>query len=271
MSPRYRLVATDLDGTLLRDDGTVSARTAATLERVQAGGIPVVFVTARPPRRVREIARAIGFVGQAICSNGALVYDLAADAVVRQTLLDAVVARDLVAALREAAPGITFAVEAGLRYGQEPGYAPHSPHAEDEGLRYGDAAALCAEGATKLIALHPAWPLGELLPLARRLAGEVAVVTHSGAPFVEIAAPGITKARALAALCAELAIEPAEVIAFGDMPNDLSLLDWAGYRVAVANAHPEVLALAHEVTTTNNDDGVARVLGRVFGQGMGDA
>ena len=263
MTPPFRLVATDLDGTLLRDDGTISPHTAATLDRVRALGIPVVFVTARPPRRVREIARASGIGGLAICSNGALVYDLTTECVVRQTLLDAVVAHRLVAALREAAPGITFAVEAGLHYGQEPGYAPHDPHAE-QGLRYDDAIALCAEGVTKLIALHPTWALDELLLVAQRLVAEVAVVTHSGAPFVEIAAPGITKAAALAELCAELAIGSADVIAFGDMPNDLPLLDWAGYRVAVANAHPAVLAVADEVAAANYEDGVARVLARVF-------
>ena len=267
MTPSFRFVATDLDGTLLRDDGTVSAHTAEVLARVQAAGIPVVFVTARPPRRVREIAQAAGIGGLAICSNGALVYDLAAETVVRQTLLDAVVAHQLVAALREAAPGITFAVEAGLRYGQEPDYARHSPHVEDEGLRYGDAVALCAEGVTKLIALHPTWPLDDLLLLARRLVAEAAIVTHSGAPFVEIAAAGITKARALAELCTELAIGPQDVIAFGDMPNDLPMLAWAGYRVAVANAHPDVLAIADEVAATNDEDGVARVLARLFGAG----
>ena len=263
-APPFRLVATDLDGTLLRDDGTVSAQTAGVLSHVQSLGIPVVFVTARPPRRVREIARSVGLGGLAICGNGALVYDLDAETIVRQTLLDAAVAHRLIGALREAAPGISFAVEAGLIYGQEPGYAPHSPHPEDIGARYDDALILCAEGVTKLIALHPTLPLADLLPLAHRLAGELAIVTHSGAPFVEIAAPGITKARALTDLCAGFGIAPADVIAFGDMPNDLPMLRWSGYRVAVANAHPDVLAVADEVTAANNEDGVARTLARLM-------
>lgn len=262
----FRLVATDLDGTLLRDDGGVSAWTAAVLARVRALGVPVVVVTARPPRRVREIARATGLGGLAICGNGALVYDLDRDTVVRELRLAAVAARRLVAALREAAPGVCFATEAGLVYGQEPGYAPHSPHAGDVGARLDDALALCADGVTKLIALHPTLPLADLLALAGRLAGEGAIVTHSGSPFVEIAASGVTKASTLAALCADLGIAPGAVIAFGDMPNDLPLLAWAGRRVAVANAHPDVLALADEVTATNNDDGVARTLARLLGR-----
>jgi Cof subfamily protein (haloacid dehalogenase superfamily) len=263
-APPFRLVATDLDGTLLRDDGTVSAYTVEVLARVQSLGIPVVFVTARPPRRAREIARSVGLGGLAICGNGALVYDLDTQAIVRQTLLEAVIAHQLIGALREAAPGICFAVEAGLIYGHEPDYASHNPFVEDVAPRYDDALILCADGVTKLIALHPTLPLAELLPLAHRLAGEAAVVTHSGAPFVEIAASGITKARALTDLCADLGIAPGDVIAFGDMPNDLPMLSWAGYRVAVANAHPDLLAIAHEVTATNNEDGVARTLVRLL-------
>lgn len=263
MVPPFRLVATDLDGTLLRDDGTVSAYTAGMLNRVQAAGIPVVFVTARPPRRARQIARSVGLGGLAICGNGAIVYDLDTETVVRQTLLEAVAAHRLIGALREAAPGICFAVEAGLIYGHEPEYAARNPFVEDVAARHDDALVLCAEGVTKLIALHPTLPLDELLPLAHRLAGETAVVTHSGAPFIEIAASGITKARALADLCAGLGVVPGEVIAFGDMPNDLPMLGWAGYRVAVANAHPEVLAVADAVAESNNEDGVARTLARM--------
>ncbi len=265
----FRLVATDLDGTLLRDDGTISAHTAAVLNAVQSSGIPVVFVTARPPRRVREIARSVGMGGLAICSNGALIYDLVTEAVVQQTRLAATIAQRLVASLREAAPGVCFATEAGLHYGQDLVYAQYSPHIEDTDLRYDDALALCADGVTKLIALHPARTLDELLTLTRQLVGETAVVTHSGATFVEIAAPGITKASALATLCAELGIAPAEVIAFGDMPNDLPMLAWAGYRVAVANAHPDLLAIADEVTGTNNENGVAHTLSGILGAMIG--
>ena len=73
----------------------------------------------------------------------------------------------------------------------------------------------------------------------------------------------MSKAAALAELCAELGIEATEVVAFGDYPNDLPMLEWAGYAVAVANAHPDVLAAADEVTASNADDGVAVVLERL--------
>jgi HAD superfamily hydrolase (TIGR01484 family) len=255
-----RLVAADLDGTLLRGDGTVSARTRAALARVAAAGVTIVLVTARPPRAVRKLARDLGLGGLAICCNGALVYDLDAGSIVGGTPLSEATAHELIAALRRAAPGVCFAVEAEEGHGQEPAYAPHSPHPPDDGLRLADAPALCTGGVAKLIALHPTLPLADLLHLAREAAGEVAVVTHSGAPFVEIAAPGVTKAAALATLCTARGIAPAEVVAFGDAPNDLPMLAWAGRGVAVANAHSDVLAAVAEVTAANDEDGVALIL-----------
>lgn len=258
-----RLAAIDLDGTLLRDDGTIAARTRTTLARAQAAGIVVALVTARPPRVLRRIAREVGVTGLAICANGAITYDLAADAILRHTPLPGEATGRIVAALRAAVPGVCFAVEHGLDFGQEPGYAVANPIAGDLAERLDDALVLSAAGVTKLIAHNPAGELTALLALAREIAGATAVVTHSGAPFVEIAAPGITKATALAALCADLGIDRAATIAFGDMPNDLPMLHWAGRAVAVANAHPDVLAVADEIAPSNNEDGVAAVLERL--------
>ena len=99
-----RLVATDLDGTLLRDDKTISARTREALRRVQEVGIALVLVTGRPPRRLKIVAQELGLTGLAVCCNGAIVYDLAADAIVQHDTLSSETARQLVTALREAVP-----------------------------------------------------------------------------------------------------------------------------------------------------------------------
>lgn len=261
---RVRLVATDLDGTLLRTDGTVSPRTRAALAGIRRAGIVLVLVTARPPRFLRRLAEAEGLAGLAICCNGALVYDLDRGEIVRHRPLGAEAAGRLVAGLREAAPGGCFAVEAGERYGWEPAYAALAGALVEPGGVAGDALALCRESVTKLIVRHPALAAEALLPLVRRIAGDAAYATHSGAPFVEVAAAGVQKAAALAALCADLGVAAGETIAFGDMPNDLPLLRWAGYAVAVANAHPEVLRAADEVTLANGEDGVAVVLERLL-------
>jgi len=99
--------------------------------------------------------------------------------------------------------------------------------------------------------------------MTRVFASSRATVTHSGSHFVEVMAPGVSKASMLQDYCATLGIAAAEVIAFGDMPNDLPMLHWAGCGVAVANAHPEVLAAADLVTRSNDADGVALALERL--------
>jgi Cof subfamily protein (haloacid dehalogenase superfamily) len=227
--------------------------------------VTVVLVTARPPRRVRALTAGLDLDALAICSNGALIYDLRREAVIEQTRLPPALAIELVATLRAQLPELCFAVEAGLRFGQEAQYARHlRAYTEHEQPELGDAAALCVEGVTKLIALHPTLDREGLLARVSALVGARAVVTHSGAAFVEIAAAGVTKASALSRHCQERGIAAEYVVAFGDMPNDIPMLRWAGHAVVVDNAHPEVLRVAHEVTASNEKDGVAIVLERLL-------
>jgi len=232
--------------------------------------VPIVILTARPPRVARVIAEAAGTRGPLICCNGALVYDPEADAVLGHAPLAAAHAAALVVALRAAVPGACFAVEMETRFGQEPAWAALVAAAVGEPFETGtpsllaDALELCRVDVTKLIVRHPEHSVEALAEVVRELAGAGAAVTHSGGPFVELSAAGVDKASALAALCADLAIPAGDVIAFGDMPNDLPMLRWAGRSVAVANAHPAVLAAADEITASNAEDGVALVLERLL-------
>ncbi|MGH3742143.1 MAG: HAD family hydrolase, partial [Micromonosporaceae bacterium] len=107
----------------------------------------------------------------------------------------------------------------------------------------------------------------QLLTAARRVVPPaLCQVTHSGMDFVELCPPGVTKAAGLALVADALGIDAAHVLVFGDMPNDVPMFAWAGRGVAVANAHPEVLAVADEVAGSNDDDGVARHLDRMLSQ-----
>lgn len=260
-SPPVRLIATDLDGTLLRDDGEISPRTRAAVAAAQAAGLIVVFVTARPPRDVAAIAEHLGVTGIAVCSNGAIVQDLATGETHRHVRLCSDLARDLVVELRLAEPGVSFATEHGHRIGQEPGFPDffadtvhHHPPWVDQ------AEALCAEALTKLLIHHADHTAEALMHRVRGHAADRAEVIWSGGPFIEIAPSGVSKGAGLAAFCETLGIAAAEVVAFGDMPNDLPMLLYAGRGVAVANAHPDVLAAADEVTLSNEKDGVALVI-----------
>ncbi len=162
--------------------------------------------------------------------------------------------------LRTRLPGIYFAVEVGLDYGWEPAYEKLRHRAELPPLALADALKLAEFGVSKLIARQPALVIDELLERSREILADRAVVSYSGAPFLEIGAPDVSKASAVASYCAARGIERGEVIAFGDMPNDLPMLAWASRSVAMANAHAFVLAAVHEITASNDEDGVARIV-----------
>ncbi len=253
------LVATDLDGTLLRSDGTVSPRTRAALGALERSGIPVIFVTARPPRWLDDLADVVGEHGLAICANGAIVYDVARRQVVSTQLLSAESALAVVEALRAGLPGTVFASEHADGFVKEPDF--HEDGGPRGGVATGRIETLFSPLPGKLLARNEKLVPDEFIARATRIVGGLAEVHVSGATgLVEISAQGVTKAAALADWCSARDVDAADVWAFGDMPNDLPMLAWAGTSFAVANAHRDVLALATERCASNDDDGVARIL-----------
>ena len=258
-----RLVASDLDGTLLRPDETVSERTRAALAAARDAGITVVLVSGRPPRSLGPIAERIGVGGIAICANGALVWDLDTGTMVDSSPLAADLAARLVRTLRESIPGVLFAVELEGSFGREAGWSDGLVAAPSAVLE-ADALELIAGPVVKLLVRHPSLPFAELAERARAAVGDDAVATWAGLRLVEISAAGVTKAFALERLCRRLGVAAGEVVAVGDMPNDLAMLAWAGTAVAVANAAKEVLDAADEVTAANTEDGVALLLERIL-------
>ncbi|RXR27490.1 HAD-IIB family hydrolase [Oerskovia turbata] len=259
---RPRVVATDLDGTLLRSDGTVSARTREVLEALDAAGTQVVFVTARPPRWLAEVGRLVGGHGVIICLGGACVYDVGTRQVVESRGFALPALRDVVRDLRAAVPGVSLAVE----QVDGPVFDATFRHDEDmpDSWRGPVERALDAPVA-KLLARAEALGQDELFEQVLDVVGDRALLAFSGAAgLAELLPPDVTKAGALAAWSASHGIGAHEVWAFGDMPNDLPMLNWAGTSYAVANAHPEVLTAATHVTASNDEDGVAVALERLL-------
>jgi Cof subfamily protein (haloacid dehalogenase superfamily) len=258
-----RLVATDLDGTLLHSDGTVSPRTRAVIARVEAAGVPFVLATGRPPRWMAQVVEQTGHRGIALCANGALVYDLHTERVVEARLITQEDALEVVHALRRAVPGVAFAVEsAEARFGHEPAYRPRWDMDDKDVLPVEE---LTARGIAKLLVRHEEMTGAELHQAASEALGPLVETTWSSDDgLLEVGVGGVTKATALAGIASQLGVEAEEVVAFGDMPNDIAMLSWAGRGVAVAGAHPDVVAVADEVTASNEDDGVAEVLSRWF-------
>jgi Cof subfamily protein (haloacid dehalogenase superfamily) len=234
----------------------------------QARGIVVVLATARPPVATRLFAEQVGIGGHAICSNGAILYDIARDELLGHYPLDAGTARGLILALREAIPGVCFGLIQERDFACEPAYAA-TARVEDHGrlleeMRVGDALDLLDVPLTKLVVRHPERLPHDVLMTVQTLGLDGFEATHSGAPFLEIVAANVTKAWALASLCERLGIDAAEVVAFGDAPNDAAMLQWAGLGVAVANAYPAAREAADEITVSNEEDGVAIVVERLL-------
>jgi Cof subfamily protein (haloacid dehalogenase superfamily) len=240
------------------------------IRSVRESGIEFAVVTARAPRWIKEIIGQLGLdSGYAVCSNGAVVVDFDHSVPLLHQTLPASVATRIVEALRSAAPGVAFACERESLSFREPHYVPLWPTPGMQGPD-SDALEFVSEAVTKLVVQHPHLSQTELHELVAGICGEEATATISGDVLVEIAAAGVTKAYALSALCDEIGIDTTEVLAFGDMPNDIPMLKWAGYGVAVENAHPDVAAVADEVTAANDHDGVAVVLERIVLDRGGD-
>lgn len=260
--PAVGLVATDLDGTLLRPDGSVSDRSRAAVARARGRGIHVIPVTARSPASASRIAGDAGLGPLAVCGNGAAVCNLATSAVIRHSPLAAEVAARLVAELRLAIPGVRLACETLDVLVPEHGMFDVEA-AQAWGLEVGPVADVLAhlgDAVTKLVCHHPDRPTADLMNEVAAVCGAEGHVTSAGRGWAEIGAPGVTKAYAMELVCDLLGLSVTEVVCVGDELNDLPMLAWAGTAVAVANARPEILAVADRVVAANVDDGVAQLL-----------
>ena len=285
-----RLVVTDLDGTLLDHTGNrVSARNLAALNRATAAGARVVIATGRPIWWLGPVIAA-GFDGIAVCMNGAVVYDVGARRVVAVRPMTARSMQLFIAQLSGLTRQFHLAVErVGTTVAQawsEPDYV--HPWGLGE-FRIAGRTQLLAEPAAKML-IRGSAPSGTLAAAATEAGASwpvphrtdpggtatapdpargddpdrVSVTYSSDDGLVEVAAAGVNKGTALDRLAREWNIAAADAIAFGDMPNDLELLGWAGRGVAMGNAHPDVLAVADETAPHHQADGVAAVLERWF-------
>lgn len=259
------LIVSDLDGTFLSPDGTVSPDNAGAVIEAQRAGIPVIFATGRPIRWLEVISDLPGAHPTVIASNGAVLYDLGERRVLRSHTIDRTLAKNAVRLLRRELPGAKFGFESGERFGHEPGYLLHYDVTDDDpALHVGHVDELAgADDHVKILLRHPEQSSDELAATATELIGDVLTVTHSSQPgsrLIEISRLGVSKASTLAEVCAELGIALADVAAFGDMPNDLDLLSVVGRPHAMENSHPLLLKLGITVVPSNAQSGVGQTI-----------
>jgi Cof subfamily protein (haloacid dehalogenase superfamily) len=261
----YKLVATDLDGTLLRDDGTVSPRTRAALAEVTVTGAAHIIVTGRGVPWTRHILDDLGYQGLAVCGQGAQLYHAGEHRLLTSLTLDRQLAGLALAKIEEEIGPLALAVSRDGLDGEVvvgPGYRVR------EGLLraipVADPAELWAAPLNKVYIQHAELDDDTLARGARGAVGGLVDVVMAGEGIVEVLPPGLSKATGLSLAARRLKVRAADTIAFGDMPNDIPMFGWARHGVAMANAHEELKAVADEITASNADDGIAVVLERLL-------
>jgi len=260
MTPSWqhvRLVATDLDGTLLRSDGSLSARTREAVLAADAAGLAVAFLTARPLRGTRELLLDAGFRGALATSNGAVCLDLrSAEHLYEPRTLPPEAVHDLLAWAFAVDPECVVALDTGSRV-----LATGDLGATGWPYEVVPASSLRLGSAVTKVLVQPSGSVAELLERARTLPPYLATATVSTRSLVELGPPGTHKAGALRAIARRAGVPLVDVLAIGDMPNDLTMLSAAGRAATPQNGHPSLRAVDGVVVTrSNDDDGVADLL-----------
>ena len=260
-----KLIATDLDGTLLRHDKTISVRTLEAIQSAHDAGIRVVVATGRYPGGLPTLLAPTG-IDYAVASNGAMGVRLSTGEILFEDLLPPHTAVEITDYLASALHGVRFEAvrDHGTVHYVEDGYAELVTEYErlhfPLNYRLVDRAELVGSPILKLAVRHPSASPDEMLAVLTASGLNGFHATTSGAPFLEIEGPGVTKASGVAQVCARLGLEPHNVMALGDARNDIELLEWAGIGIAMGNAVAEALAVADHTTSTNEEDGVAQAI-----------
>jgi Cof subfamily protein (haloacid dehalogenase superfamily) len=263
------LIASDVDGTLLDDDEKITARTREAVHAAVDAGTQFVLATGRPPRWVHPVVDALGFAPMAVCANGAVIYDPSTDRIVSACTLSADALRELAEIAIRVIPGAGLAVErvgvsahdaATPQFVSSPGYEHAWLNPDNTEVSIEDL--LSAPAFKLLIRKAGARSSDMAAELAKHvgLEGDITYSTNNG--LIEVVPIGVSKATGVQQLARPHGISAENVVAFGDMPNDVPMLEWAGLGVAMGNAHPDAVTAADEVTFANTEDGVARVLER---------
>lgn len=257
-----KMIATDIDGTMIRSDGTLSPRVRQALHDAAEAGIHVVPATGRPEMVATDVIDALGLGNYWIFANGAMTRNLTTNETIRGFWMDPAIAQGLVVEMRDAFPGARFAVELEFGMAYEAGFekiVPSRPPVDPiddilDGIIPPDGS---SPRVQKVLVFDPDRTIDELHGAVADVLGDHGVPSYSGLRFIEVSASLVTKAHALDALCVDLGVDVSDVAAYGDNHNDVAMLEWAGQGYAMANATDDAKEAAGQVIQNNNDDGLA--------------
>jgi Cof subfamily protein (haloacid dehalogenase superfamily) len=259
---RPKLIASDLDGTIVAHYGNVTQRTIDAFRKAHSMGVEIFFVTGRPPRWMPEIKEAFG-IGGAICGNGAMLYDLHNDKVLEEWLIPVDAQLEAVKRLRKAIPEISFAVESHNYFHREKIYIPRWDVGLDN-VGVEKIEEVITSPALKVLARcsQQEHTSDEMLAIAKVELDGLTTVTHSNPndSLLEISALGVSKGMTLAKIAARLGIDASDCVSFGDNPNDFSMLEWCGRSFAMIDGHPEGPKHAKGIAGPCEEDGVAIII-----------
>ncbi len=260
---RYRLLVTDVDGTLLTPDRRVLPSVREALRLARTRGVRVHLATGRMWRSVRPYAEAVDADSPVVLFNGAVVYDFLSDRVLQQHTLDPHAARAALEVLRDFPDLRPHVFTLGEVYVDRLDGASRA-YLERDGIQAeeaGDLVSRLPPGAVKVLVVGEPRRLGELdSVLAERAPGLHRVFSERD--FLELLPAGVSKATGVRALCRALGVKLEEVVAVGDNPNDLEMVEEAGLGVAVANAHPTLKGVARFVTHSGGGEAIVEVVRR---------
>jgi hypothetical protein len=260
-----RLLALDVDGTLLTSAEQLSARTRDAVVAAARAGWDVALITGRPLPYVLPVARELGVGRYVVAANGSTVAEIASGSVLHQESIPGSLIRAALTPLRRALPGLRAAVTTTRGLRTEQGFDVLAPLSRADAIVVDDATPLADDVVHSVILFIDGADTSALLARVVELAPAGLHVSPSGLPgSVELTAPGVHKGSGLAHLCGLLGVDRRHVVAFGDGLNDTEMLRWAGLGVAMANADAATKDIADEVTTSNDDDGVAVVVERLL-------
>jgi Cof subfamily protein (haloacid dehalogenase superfamily) len=264
--PVIRLVAIDLDGTLLTDTKQVSERTAYALKCLPSQGVKVVIASARPPRSVRHIYKLLGLDTWQINYNGALIWDEVGQTPIFHRPLAKGLARRIIGDARDLYDECQIACEI-LDKWYTDRYDPDGVHTTETGRLFKPDVIASLDNfssgqVTKLMLLGDPWMITALqTAIGQAYQDEISIV-RTDDNLVQIMDRRVSKAVALQVVAKHYGVKAENVMAIGDAPNDVGMLQLAGVAVAMDNAHKLVKKVAHWVAPSNNDHGVHAALVR---------